>query len=174
MKHSSRPFGNGFTLLETTLALALLSILAMTLVSWTTSTLHLRARSMQADARSRTLGATERSLRIDLLNHDATTPARLRREERIWIADDRLHILTRENGDAEAIYHFHDGNLVRAAMHLGGAVDQRTSTLVSQLHSAAFELKSSEDEPWAELSVHLHDASGNSVIRIAVPREWLR
>lgn len=174
MNRSSRPARDGFTLLETTLALALLSVLAMVAVSWTTSTLHLRARSTQADARSRTLGAAERALRIDLLNHDITAPARLRREERVWIASERLHILTRESGDAEAVYRFQDGELIRTTTHMDPGVDPHSSTLIGQLNAAAFELISSEESPWAELVVILQDAAGDSAIRITIPREWAR
>jgi prepilin-type N-terminal cleavage/methylation domain-containing protein len=169
-----RSNSRGFTLLETTLALALLGVLAMTAVSWTTSTLQLQVRSTRSDARVRTIGDVERALRIDLLNHDITTPARLRREERVWITDERLHILTRDGGDAEAVYRFQDGFLTRTATRLGDQTAAHTSTLIGPLDAAVFVLTSTETDPWAELAVTMREAAGESIIRFPIPREWVR
>jgi len=164
----------GFTLLETTLALALLSVLSMAAVSWTTSTLQLRAHSTQADARSRAIGNVERALRIDLLNHDITTPTRLRRDERVWITDNQLHILTRDGGDAHAVYQFQDGFLTRTATQLGPESDPNTTTLIGPLDTAAFVLTSIETDLWANLTLTLRDATGESTIQLTIPREWSR
>lgn len=163
-----------FTLLETTLALALLGVLSMAAVSWTTSTLQLRARSMQADARSRAIGDVERALRIDLLNHDITTPTRLRRDERVWITGNQLHILTRAGGDAQAVYQFQDGFLTRTASRIGPESDPNTTTLIGPLDAATFMLVSTETDPWADLALTLRDATGESVIQLTIPREWSR
>jgi prepilin-type N-terminal cleavage/methylation domain-containing protein len=164
----------GFTLLETTLALALLGILSMVAVSWTTSTLQLRTRSMQSDARNRAIGDVERALRIDLLNHDITTPTRLRREERVWITDEQLHILTRDGGDAHAVYLFQDGFLIRTATRLGPESDPNTTTLIGPLDAAAFVLTSTETDTWANLTLTLRDSTGESTIQLTIPREWSR
>lgn len=163
-----------FTLLETTLALALLGVLSMAAVSWTTSTLQLRARSTQADARSRAIGDVERALRIDLLNHDITTPTRLRRDERVWIIGEQLHILTRDGGDAHAVYQLQDGFLTRTASRLGRESDPNTTTLIGPLDAATFTLVSTETDPWADLAVTLRDATGESVIQLAIPKDWSR
>jgi prepilin-type N-terminal cleavage/methylation domain-containing protein len=164
----------GFTLLETTLALALLGILSMAAVSWTTSTLQLRARSTQSDARSRAIGDVERALRIDLLNHDITTPTRLRRDDRVWISDKQLHILTRDGGDTHAVYQFQDGLLTRTATRLGAESHPHTATLAGPLDAATFILIHTDTDPWANLTLTLRDASGESTVQLTIPREWSR
>lgn len=173
LHHRPEPLNSpGFTLLETTLALALLGILCMAAVSWTTSTLQLRTRSMHSDARSRAIGDVERALRIDLLNHNITTPTRLRREERVWITDEQLHILTRDGGDARAVYQFHNGFLTRAANRFDHESDLHATTLAGPLDAATFTLVSTETDPWANLTLTLRDATGEAIIQLTIPREW--
>lgn len=171
---SSSAAPRAFTLLETTLALALLGVLSMASVSWTTSTLQLRARSMQSDARSRAIGDVERALRIDLLNHDITTPTRLRRDERVWITDNQLHILTRDGGDTHAVYQFEDGFLTRTANRLGPESHPHTTTLAGPLDTATFTLLFTEADAWANLTLTLREATGESTVDLTIPREWSR
>lgn len=163
----------GFTLLETLLALALIGVLAMTSMSWTTSTLRLRASSLRSDDRSRAIADLERALRIDLLNHDQTTPARLRREERVWIADGQLHVLTREAGDVRVTYAVRDGVLTRTIARLDGEV-VRANAMLGSLDAASFTVRTAEGDPWAEIVVTVRDGLGESVVRLDVPREWVR
>lgn len=169
---SSPEATRAFTLLETTLALALLSVLSLAAVSWTTSTLQLRARSTQADARSRAIADVERFLRIDLLNHDITTPTRLRRESRVWITGEQLNILTRDGGDAHAVYQFQDGFLTRTANGLDPESDPHTTTLAGPLDAATFTLVTTETDPWGNLTLTLRDAAGEAFIHLTIPREW--
>lgn len=171
---SSSAAPRAFTLLETTLALALLGVLAMAAVSWTTSTLQLRTRSMQSHVRSCAIGDVERALRIDLLNHDITTPTRLRRDERVWITGEQLHILTRDGGDTHAVYQLQGGFLTRTASRIGPESDPNTTKLIGPLDAAAFVLTSMETDPWANITLTLRDAAGESVIRLTIPREWSR
>ncbi len=163
-----------FTLLETTLALVLLGVLSMATVFWTTSTLQLRARNMQTDARSRAMSDIDRVLRIDLLNHDITTPTRLRRDERVWITDNQLHILTRDGGDTHAVYQLQDRFLTRTATRLGRESDPQSTTLAGPLDTATFTLVSTEADPWANLTLTLREATGESTIQLIIPLEWSR
>lgn len=165
----------GLTLLETLLALSLMGVLAMAGVSWTTTTLGMRADTLAARSRERDLSLLERTLRADLVQHDASLPARFRREERLWIHDRALHILTRDAGPARVVYAFRDGALTRTVEPVGAASGADPHVLLSALTSASFELRFEDEAAWATLTVRLeHEGSGPTRLNITFPEHWAR
>lgn len=167
--------GRAFTLLETTLAIALLAVLAVSATAWSVSVLRLRADTLSADRHARAIEVLERILRADLMNEDLAGPAKLRRTERVWIAENQLHILTRVAGDAEAVYRFHENQLHRSVRPLRSDGMGSTNLVLDQVDHAGFDISTDEEQPWAVLTVTIRTPdTPPASIRIAIPEAWTR
>lgn len=168
----------GFSLLEVVLSLTLLAVLALAAVSWTTSMLQRRAASLAVDARAGEIVVLDRLLRTDLMNHDIAIPPMLQRQERIWTVEGRLHVLTRDNGAAEAVYELQNGRLNRTVRPIRAGPITRTSVLLEQLERMTVRIETTEHNPWATLSLTLDHADATTTdptrLHFEIPAEWAR
>lgn len=167
-----------FSMLEVVLALVMLSALAMAAVSWTTAMLRRQSDALTADSQARDILTFDRLLRTDLMNHDVTIPPMLRRQARLWISDGRLHVLTRDRGPAEAVYELREGTVTRTVNQITPDSQTPSSILIESTESMAFQLESTEQDPWAILFITLDLADRGSDepmrLRFDIPAEWLR
>ena len=167
-----------FTLIEVVLSLALLGTLAVAAVSWTTSSLRVQRRTLDATEQTRQLETLERLLRADLFNLDLTLPAAYRREERVWIDDDVLHVLTRDRGSAEVVYHFDPvrGAILRTHRPIqpgGQSSDSVLAMGIAWFHASL--IHTGDTDRWWVLSVSVGLAGndgGEESVELTLPREW--
>lgn len=167
-----------FSLLEVVLALVMLSTLAMAAVSWTNTMLRRQSDALRAVARSREVLVFDRLLRTDLMNHDIAIPPMLRRQERLWISEGRLYVLTRDRGPAEVVYEFRDGTVIRSIRQLTPDPQTRSSVLIDSTENMTFQIESIEQDPWATLIITLDRADQGIVVpmqlQFDIPAEWIR
>lgn len=167
-----------FSMLEVVLALVMLSALAMATFSWTTAMLRHQSDALTADSQARDILTIDRLLRTDLMNHDIAIPPMLRRQERLWISEGRLHVLARDRGPAEVVYEFLDGTVTRMVTQITPDSQTRSSVLMDSAKSMTFQFESTEQDPWATLFVTLMQADRSSEVpmrlQFDIPAEWIR
>ena len=167
-----------FSLIEIVLAVGLLSVLAMAVVSWTVSVVRVRAEQAEAVALLQEAAGFERLMRIDLLNHDSAVTASARREDRIWLADGRVHILTRDRGPAEVVYEMRDGMLVRSVRLLGSDGAARPAVLSETLVLGEATIELGIGDAFGVMRVELRGPGDSGGVvrrsRFEIPAGWVR
>lgn len=112
------------------------------------------------------------------MNHDIAIPPMLRRQERLWISEGRLHVLARDLGPAEVVYELRDGTVSRMVTQITSDSRTRSSVLMDSVESMTFYVESPEQDPWATLVVTLERADRGPAdpirLRFDIPAEWIR
>jgi prepilin-type N-terminal cleavage/methylation domain-containing protein len=165
----------GFTLVETVLALALLGTLTLATVSWATATLRLRTTAVADQITVQDIQTFERLLAIDLINQDLLGLSLARRERRVWVGQDALHVLTRDAGPAEVVYEFDHDRVVRRHRPLTGHGSTDSVVILEGLEACEVTIEIDERLGWGKLVVSIR-AAKSRVTRLTfpVPAEWVR